>query len=188
MGRIIALLSRVDAAVQRRFDSACFFLMRRFGIRKSSIRYATNALIIAAFACGLAAEMRYGVASAFSIFVGSISIVIMLLAQHFAAHDDREAEARPGTVPVMDRKPDRGAWKLIAVIFLILTFPEFLYVPPKYAKVGLSEGQHLFPAFCDVLFWLSYLGWMYLQKTPMNPPPEEAREPASEPQTAPVES
>ena len=188
MGPVITFFSKVDAAVQRRFDSVCFFLMRRFGVRKSSIRYALNALLITAFGGGLMMEMRYGIASPFGIFIGSLFILLLLIAQHFGVRDDREAEAKPGTASVADRNARGGLWKAIAFLFLLMTLPEFRYPPAAYQKAGLTGNEHVFPTLCDTIFWLAYLAWMYLQKTPMNPPPEKVVESVGAPQTAPAKS
>ena len=186
MGHLISFFSRIDAAVQRRFDSVCFFLMRRFGVRKSSIRYAIFTLLIVAVVCGLSTQMRYGVASAPRIFIDGFFILVLLLNQHFTARYDREAEAKPGTVSAADLQTGAGAWKLGLIVLLVNDLLKFRYPPSKYVGAGLTEGQHVFPTFCDVLIWLSCFLEVYLRKTPLNPPPEKAREPVLAPQPAPA--
>lgn len=185
MGLIAAFFGKLDAFIQKRFDSVCFFLMRRFGVRKSSIRYALNSLIIGAYVGDLGGRMRYGLASPAHVILGGIFVLIMLLGQHFEAKQDREAESRPGVASKSDQYPS-GISKAIAGFFLALECLAFGSVPEDFVKANLVDGQHYFPAVCSILFWIAFLSYLYLRKTPMNPPAEKVRESILAPQPAPA--
>jgi hypothetical protein len=188
MGSLVSLFSRLDAVIQRRFDSIYFFLMRRFGVRKSAIRYALNALAVIAFTGDFVSDMRYGVASALGVFLGGFFILVLLLQQHMDARDDREAEAAPGVASAADRDPGHGIWKIVIAAFLFTTLLEFRYPPSAYLKAGLNGGEHIFQTICDTVFWLAYLASAYLRKTPMNPPAEKEKTSVFDLQTAPAKT
>jgi hypothetical protein len=176
-----------DAFVQKRFDSLCFFLMRRFGVRKSSIRYVLYGVVICAYAGDLFIKASYGLLSPFSAFIGAFFILILLLSQAGEARLDREAEAKPGMASKADRSSGSLA-KVACYLFGAFEALHFKWPPSEYVDAGLTHGEHLFPTVCSMAFWIAYLAYLYLRKTPMNPPPEKVTETVGTPQPAPVGS
>lgn len=187
MGHVITFLAKLEAAIQRRFDSVCFFLMRRFGVRKSHIRYVLYALIIGAYGAQLAVRTSFGLTSPIGVFIGGVFILILLLGQHFEARSDRDAEASPGVASGADKSGNTdGILKSIVYVLAVLDGLEFKYPPSEFTKAGLTDGQHFFPTLCSLVFWISYLAYLYLRKTPLNPPAERQMETILSPQPAPA--
>lgn len=173
MKLLASTFSRLDAAVQRRFDSVCFFLMRRFGLRKSTIRYGLHAVAvigIAAIAVHFASIGQAALAVVISVF-----LLLLLILQQGTLMLDRDAEGRPGTRSAADAFRYRGRDKLYAVITIILA-PIIISVFPRHALALLGL----------IHFDLAELLLMYLAKTPLNPPAEKVWESAFLPQTAPA--
>jgi len=176
-----------DAFVQKRFDSICFFVMRRFGVRKSAIRYAINTVFVLAVAGGLVARTALGITTPFDWFVGGVFLLLLLIAQRIEVNWDREAEAKPGTASQADRGGRSSIGKPIGYFFLFVDLLTIRYLPEEYANRGLTADQLLFPNFCQIALWLSYLAWLYLRRTPMNPPPEKVTETVGTSQPSPVQ-
>lgn len=175
----------LDSFIQKRFDSVCFFLMRRFGTRKSSIRYAVNALIIGAGIGHLAGLMRYELASPVHIFIGGLFIFAMLIYQLLAVKSDQQAESHPGTTH-QNNNESLGFLKFIMWFFFIYDPLTFRATPQIFIKANLTNGQHYFTATCSILVYAGFLVQLYLRKTPMNPPAEKARESVLNRQPAPA--
>lgn len=172
MGPVLAFFSGFDAAVQRRFDAACFFLMRRYGIRKSTIRYVLNAVSVIGIA-GVAVHLsRIGYVGA-GIAV-SVFLLMNLLAQHVDRRHDHEAESRvDGTASEADRYWISGRSKLLSAANL----PGCIYLIQIKPQHALGFTGWMCIVFANLLL-------AYLAKTPMNPPAERERESSLTPQTA----
>jgi len=173
MKSLVAALSRLDAAVQRRFDSACFFLMRRFGTRKSTMRYGLKAMFIIGMSGMAVDSARKGDPLIAALL--TVILLVLLHLQHLTQRSDHAAEeSSDGTVQPAD-PPYSGFDKLFAssgIVFASVATP----LRPDLALTLIG---------C-VMASLAYLLMTYLAKTPMNPPAERARESALSPQTAPA--
>lgn len=183
MKYVVSLLSRLDAAIQRRFNSVCFFLMLKFGARKSSLKYILFTIFSLGF--GAIAVMRTNEASTLPLKIiggslGAIIFGILLLLQHLGYREDRHVEHALKFRSVSDEiLAEFGWYKLVCLGGLLLHalwFPE-----PFTGRAG--------SLWCFREIWLfSPLPLLYIAKTPMNPPAEKAREHAGTPQTAPAQT
>jgi hypothetical protein len=189
MGYVVSFLSRLDAAVQRRFNSACFFLMSRFGVRKPMIRYALFALIIGCNFSFMFEETRLNVISTASWWTCGFNVVCMTLLQYLSLRDDRRTE-KEGLSNEIERRLFflLPSLKILGVLSLIQQLIVLKYPPKKYIAAGLTSGEHLFPTVAMILLGASLLAIFYLAKTPMNPPAEKAREHVGTPQPTPAQT
>lgn len=191
MGYIVSLLRKLDAAIQKRFDSICFSLMRRFGVRKSMIRYALSAVGIA---CASSAAF-YGVHATSSTIVAVILAILgircglgLLWFQHDVLHEDARVEQSPGTRSRADEYAF-GAFKLAWLVLCCAAWcvASGIVSTPLFSRLAAVDDREFRLMSCGVaLFWLIRLALEYLKKTPMNPPAEKAREHVGTPQTAPA--
>ncbi|WKZ29008.1 MAG: hypothetical protein QY323_05805 [Patescibacteria group bacterium] len=174
MGYILSLLTKLDAAVQKRFDSICFFLMRRFGVRKSMIRYAIAALAATALASAfLQLGIWYSHPLLFSVIAALCALTIMI-EQAGDLEKDRQAESSIRT----GSEADIGAYDSAKVAWLISGIVTTAAFIDKPASIAVCFGH----------FFVCALAHEYLKKTPMNPPAEKAREHVGMPQPTPAKS
>ncbi|MFA5853501.1 MAG: hypothetical protein WC866_00285 [Patescibacteria group bacterium] len=174
MSFLFAFFTKLDAAVQKRFDSICFFFMRRFGVRKSMIRYALAAVAAVTLASALVQlGMWYGHPLIFGI-IAAFSALVIVVEQTNNLGKDHEAEGSIQTASVADIGTD-GVAKIACTIIGIVTVTALMDKP---ASISLCIGH----------FFICTLAHEYLKKTPMNPPAEKAREHVGTPQTAPAQT
>lgn len=177
MGPIQTFFSDIDAAVQRRFDAACFFLMRRFGVRKSAIRYFLNGIYVTG-TTGVAVHLaRIGYVGLGVI--AALYPLLLLIAQHVDRHHDHEAETRmDGTASEADRTTlVSGRNKLMAAANIVVCVCLIRLLP-----------EHALGFMAWLMTAVSHLLLAFLARTPMNPPAERERESILTPQTAPAKS
>ncbi len=194
MGYIISLLTKLDAAIQKRFDSICFFLMRRFGVRKSMIRYMLSAVSIICIASsaflGAYTTTSLVVCLILAIYVGIRATFALLFMQHNAMKEDLLAEGSPGTCSKADARAD-GTFKLFWLGMTCITLGLLLDSIPissfaSILEVRVREARMMMSGL--VAFLITRLALEYLKKTPMNPPAEKAREHVGTAQPAPAKS
>lgn len=186
---LLAPLLFLDRFVQRRFDSTCFFLMRRYGVRKSMIRYALNALFITTLVVRTLSRASYGLLTTADIVFYPILVLVLLLIQRYEVAQDRAAESRPGTASKVDRYQELlWVWKGVGLSSIIDNVHALSHAPAEFLKAGLVDGQHRFSSWVSVVLWTTFLLLQYLYRTPMNPPPEKEAERSVMPKPAPAES
>lgn len=176
MGFIVLFLTKLDAAIQRRFDSVCFWLMSRFGIRKLSVRYVLFAVSVMSLASLLISQSVIEHVT-FGQWLFFITCCTMLLVrQYYALQDDVAAEQAPNSRSKADAKHG-NLQKLMAVIMIVCMSLELLFPSFQLTDRDITAGPHRFPPLCGLCFSVSWLALTYLAKTPMNPPAEKEREP-----------
>ncbi len=178
MQHIVSLLSRLDAAIQRRFDSVCFFLMSRFGVRKSTLRYMFVALVVVGLAAVTVDLIRND--HVLLAFFFGIYLIFLLIAQHLLWLLDCKAESGDARAAALTNggggsDTRRNRRKLTTVILLVLAF------------IASSDAYTLTLMGARV-FLIGRLLLLYISKTPMNPPAEKAEERITISQTAPVQT
>jgi hypothetical protein len=175
-------LSRADDLVQKAFDAFIFFLMRRFGWKKSFIRYALNALQILTVAG--TAMCNWQVAAWRSVMPFSIFIVVMLIFFQKSEYDrDRRAEER-GMVSANDRVAGViGPFKFIFWIFLVMDVLYLTRVLDYRSALAIKVTSEEEWRWVDMKKWWSsgfdlfILASYYLLRTPNVPPPLEEKAP-----------
>ena len=188
MGFILAFFSKLDAAVQRRFDSVCFFLMRRFGVKKSLIRYVLLATIVMAAFAAFAAAFSWGKREPLRFIIDAAFILMYLVDQWRSKRSDEEAEARPCTVSRTDDVPGMiiDAFKIVSAHLLVMGIAGFETPSTEEVRLRWDRSQITFVHSMGLIWWSTFLLTCYLRRTPMNPPPESVRESAFSPRPAPA--
>lgn len=178
MGSIVALFARIDAAIQRRFDSACFFLMRRFGWRKSVMKFALFGLAVASLLAYAFLAPRLGPAMSFASTGAANGACFLLVCQALSWRCDRQAESSVSARSRADLDhPVFGLLKLLFAAAAVVALLGYADVPAAANFLGVPEGILGLMTACEVATCLSQLAILYLLRTPMNPPPEKERAP-----------
>lgn len=184
MGRIVSLLSRLDKAVQRRFDSVCFFLMSRFGVRKSMIRYFISAVVIVSAGERL---LRYALTSTTlsfgRILIEGWMVLVMLRLQRKHFVQDNQAEQRPGTVSLTDIEMKILVW-VTQIMKLLCAAVISLSLVAMYFLSSLRNAN----VVSTMITNLGMLAHFYLIRTPMQPPPAREKSPHAALQPSPVQT
>ncbi len=179
MRHLLVPLVWLDTFVQKRFDSICFFLMRRFGIRKSVIRYTFLTTLILATAALLFFGFFWGMRGFSWIFANVVMTAMFAWEQRDSKQEDETAEARPGTLSRADRKTPPfvlGALKVM-LLYILLHHLVLIETPSsEQRRLGWSLDQIKFYHLLDMIWGCAFLLKLYLVRTPLNPPPEKARE------------
>ncbi len=158
MGWIASFLSRVDAVVQRQIDSVYLFLLSRFGIRKSMIRYTIQAagiLCLAVIIVMLMPMQASGVAQIFGVLAGLL-LFFETLEQylHLRLDTDDEDRGKTGFVDELGRHQSNQHKLIVIVLFILPVFIPFASDDYRLALFGM-RGY----AVCQLLL-------LYLAKAP----------------------
>jgi len=163
--------------------------MRKFGVRKSMIRYTLLTAIILDMICSFFLEFSWGMRS-YVWFIGNVLLIFMFaLDQHFSKKFDEAAEAKPGTASRADNVPFTGllgVFKILGAFEIISNFLILDYVTIEQSKLGWTVGQAKFDRLMSLIWWFVMLLFFYLKRTPMNPPAEKVRESVIAPTPAPA--
>lgn len=178
---LVKLFAALDRAVQKRFDSVCFFLMRRFGLRKSVIRLSLFIGAIAFSLVGLLASAASGFLPPIALFGHLANVLWPAFPMILSWRADRLAESSSAVRSRADLVMPAliGTLKLLfaglAVWSLIrlqaITCLPALETAPDLRMLRISP-------LAELLFCLAVLALLYLLRTPMNPPPEKEKSPA----------
>lgn len=185
LSALIAPFIWFDTFVQKRFDSVCFYLMRKFGVRKSSIRYTLFTVMIVGLVAGFSQSAIVTKKYAPYAIIGAIWTLLMLDMQRSAAHNDRLAERSPTAKSAEDRLTGSTVMKTWWIISMAMSTCAILGWVPREIFGGLADAgpNVLHPIImCHLLTTMAGLALEYLRKTPMNPPAEKARESVLAPQ------
>ncbi len=175
MRSIVSGLQKLDAFVQTKFDGCVFFLMRRLGWSKSTIRYVLWAVMILAIMISIGC-----------IFIGNghkwsgratvniVQLALLILIQWGDRICDQEAE-EIGERSYADRiEKGHQGWKLAFAIALVAV-TVMLFIGWSHPE-RLNIRQELISNMrADVtanwIFFWSNLAMFYLVKTPPTAPP-----------------
>mgnify|MGYP001578287394 CR=1 FL=1 len=192
MGHLISFLSRIDAVAQLRFDSVCFFLMRRFGLRKPAIRAALYLLHIVGV---VVATFHFAVAS--RLFLASVCLgfafVWMAVYDFYLdlRHDHAAEEAGAQSLADCACRV-HGGIKLALIGLLALTAALLIERDTIDGVMALQGNPHSDAGrkfFLGIaMLSTASLALQYLGRTPMTPPAEKAREHADRSSTAPAQA
>jgi hypothetical protein len=190
---VLSLLLKLDTAIQKRFDSACFFLMRNFGTKKSTIRYGLSAIGVLSWGFSIFFSVQ-ATSSAwvgfFLMWYGIRTVFTLLLLQYDASRKDAIAEHSQEAHSRADSEA-HGAFKLIWVVLSVTAWmiASGVLVTPTFNRLVSMEAWEVRRACSSLaVFLVIRLTLEYLKKTPMNPPAKKAREHVGTPQTAPAET
>ncbi|MFA5853499.1 MAG: hypothetical protein WC866_00275 [Patescibacteria group bacterium] len=183
MKYVVSFLERADAAIQKRFDSVCFFLMLKFGLKKSVIRYRLQCCCTFTFfgpSLAMLVQARIYGGAAFVLFL----LALFAWSDVAQYEEDREAESRATSIlSGSDLRQLASATLLMKCALLAVSLwllVTAVYVRYKIETMVCMLGLSL-ACFTSLLL-------LYLAKTPMNPPAEKAREHVGTPQTAPAQT
>lgn len=193
MGYILSFLLAVDAALQKAFDSSCFFLMRHFGTKKSTIRYGLSTIGVLAWGFSIFFSVQ-ATSSAwvgfFLMYYGIRTVLTLLLLQYDASQKDAVAEHSQEARSRADSDV-HGAFKLIWIVLSVTAWmiASGVLMTPTFNRLMSMEAWEVRRACSSLVIFLAIrLALEYLKKTPMNPPAEKAREHIRTPQAAPAET
>ncbi len=180
----------LDAFIQKRFDAVCFFLMRRFGWRKSHIRYSLYALLTTSSAAQYVMGFVWGRRDPISVVYTIMIIALFVSVQNGHRRQDEAAEASPGTMPSTDSDmlKNSAVFKLMLAAALVYFALRFDVPSEAQIKLGWTASQTKFVSAGALGFYLALLLLEYLIRTPMNPPAEKARDAVLGPKPTPSAS
>jgi len=179
MEKIASLLHRLDTFVQEKFDSCIFFLMRRFGWTKSTIRYMLWAIIILSVMIGTGCAFvseghKWSGRATFNI----VYLAILIFIQWGDRMYDQEAEEDGGPSFADHIGRSHNFFKVVfslilvsATVFLAIAwlFPATLNV--KQGSISCMRAD----ITANWVFGMSNLAVFFLAKTPPTAPPIKER-------------
>lgn len=177
---MFSLIDKAWSAVQKVFDTAAHFLMRRLGWKKSFMR---RCLWHAIVACWSAYAVFLPIRASTSHFPRPVCVAanVGLALLYFAymtwryRADDRTDWRRSGAIlsPTdAGRAQFVGLWKLLSIGLAY----DALWYRPLLARIdAANRPNHLMSALCVSIMAAAFLLEAYLVKTPDRPPPLEEK-------------
>ncbi|MEY4722986.1 MAG: hypothetical protein RLZZ324_499 [Candidatus Parcubacteria bacterium] len=173
MQALIAFLWSIDAVTQRIVDSVAFFLMRRFGVRKSFILYGIGIMIVFSHLC-LAVARPPGTEGMFMRVINIAFACWWFLIIHDLRRKEQLAEDAGMLSPMASdqAKAFLGLGKLLFFFFLAKDIMDWAY--PHLGR-GETPRIHTTIATFHMMLQASLILSLYLFRTPSTPPPAKKK-------------
>ncbi len=161
MEKLVVPFKWIDTKIQVGVDTIVFFLMRRFGVRKSFLRYTLFSLVILSFVSQAFDILRSG--GYLWVLPFFLLLPTYFLVQKRNLENDRLAEDRGMAYSGVDLKYS-SILAPFKILFVVLLFNEVLICLVRGVSFSNVESG---------IFELSMILNFYLAKTPNTPPPQE---------------